>query len=303
MNMRIVASVVMAGVIGVAAPAGELDARTDSARGLLTGNVRVDLFGQRDLSAGPRLQGEGEARGAAAEKSPWLAAGLSLVLPGSGEFYAESYVKSAVFLAIEIAAWSLAYTYDKKGDEQTDFFEAFADEHWSVVRYGQYTEDNLDPPRPPYNWLLPGTEGLAPWDRVDWNELNRMEREIGGYYSHSLPRRPEQQYYELIGKYTQYNQGWDDADPTLPPDYEVMKANLTANFKYYSAERGKANDYYSTAKTFVTIAVVNHIVSAIDAAWSAASYNKKIHLQGSVHSYPVGGSMAVVPALGARYDL
>jgi len=138
---------------------------------------------------------------------------------------------------------------------------------------------------------------------VDWNELNRMEREIGGYYSHSLPRRPEQQYYELIGKYTQYNQGWDDADPTLPPDYEVMKANLTANFKYYSAERGKANDYYSTAKTFVTIAVVNHIVSAIDAAWSAASYNKKIHLQGSVHSYPVGGSMAVVPALGARYDL
>jgi len=82
-----------------------------------------------------------------------------------------------------------------------------------------------------------------------------------------------------------------------------MKANLTANFKYYSVERGKANDYYSTAKTFVTIAVVNHIVSAIDAAWSAASYNKKIHLQGSVHSYPVGGSMAVVPALGARYDL
>ncbi len=268
----------------------------------LTGNARIDLFRQSSDRAGTFVQDQGTGL---PRKSPWLAAGMSLVVPGAGEFYAESYWKSALFLAVEVGAWVLAYQYDRKGDRQTDFFQNFANQHWSVVQYAQYTIDNLvDPSKRPYyeqNVFLPGTGGLPPWQRVNWDVLNAMEREIGGFYSHTLPPYGEQQYFELIGKYPQFNQGWDDANLTLPPDYFVIKANLTPRYLYYSEERGKANDYYRNATTFVTVALINHVVSAIDAAWSTSSYNRAV-AEGTVHSVPGPYGMAYVPAIGVRYE-
>jgi len=44
---------------------------------------------------------------------------------------------------------------------------------------------------------------------VNLGELNRLEGDLGGYYSHQLPPHGEQ-YYEEIGKYPQFNVGWDD---------------------------------------------------------------------------------------------
>jgi hypothetical protein len=235
-------------------------------------------------------------------KSPLLAAGMSAVLPGAGEFYAGSYVKSAAFLAVEVGLWIAAYSYDKKGDRQTDFFQGFADTHWSVVRYGSYAvASGLAPTDGNYQWLIPGTEGLQPWQRVNWNELNRMERDIaatdaGRYYSHVLPRYGEQQYYELIGKYPQFNQGWDDS----PSSFAYGDA-LTARFVYYAAERGKANDYYNTASTMTAIVIVNHIVSMIDAAFTAAAYNRGLHAEGSSMTLPVPGGVQTIPAMTMRY--
>ena len=59
---------------------------------------------------------------------------MSLLVPGSGEFYAQSYWKAAAFFAIEVAAWALAYTYDKKGDKQTDYFQNFANGNWECLQ-------------------------------------------------------------------------------------------------------------------------------------------------------------------------
>lgn len=279
---------------------GDLRATTAPEPLQLTGNLRVDLFA--DLSvAPPSLQIE---EASPPRKSPWLAAGLSFVLPGAGEFYAESYWKSALFLAVEVAAWTVAYTQDRKGDRQTESFEAYANTHWNVVQYAERSQA-LAPGGGVYNWLIAGTEGRPPWERVNWAELNRMERDIAGtlpgrYYSHTLPLWGEQQYYELIGKYQQFYQGWDDADPSLD-DYDEIAARLQAGgtrFTYYAGERGKANDFYSVAGTAVTIAILNHIVSALDAAWSAGSYNG---MHASVGALPAGGGMARVPAARLEY--
>jgi len=265
-----------------------------------TGSVRVDLLGEAAMSRGPAAGGRADSMGHAGGKSPWLAAGMSLVVPGAGQAYNGDYWKTALFLAVEVGAWALAYHYDKKGDQQTDYFQGYADEHWDVVQYGQYTEGNLKPSRPPYNWRIPGTEGRPPWEQVNWAELNRMERDIGGYYSHTLPPHGEQQYYELIGKYPQFNQGWDDADLSLPPNYDVIKANLTPQFTYYAGERGKANEYYSSATTYVTIALVNHVVSAIEAAWSAPRDNG-VHAEAGLQVVPTQFGMTPVPVMRVQY--
>jgi hypothetical protein len=127
---------------------------------------------------------------------------------------------------------------------------------------------------------------------VDWGELNRLERAIGTFFSHTLPPYGEQQYFELIGKYPQFNQGWDDA----PANFDYGDP-LTPRFRYYSVERGKANDHYATATTFVTIALVNHALSAVDAAWSAAGFNHA-HAEASLRTMPGGG---LVPTVTLTY--
>jgi hypothetical protein len=270
---------------------------------VLTGNLRADLFG----GALPDGTPAGALQDAPAEisgrKSVWLAASMSLVVPGAGEVYAESYWKAAAFFAAEVAAWSIAYSYDKKGDRQTDFFEGFAQQHWNAYRYARWTVDHASDIHPGFGSTTAYETMFLPNEQVDWAVLNQLERDLGEWYSHSLPRYGEQQYYELIGKYQQFYQGWDDADAALTT-YGQITAKLTnqsTRFKYYSVERGKANDFYSTASTAVTIAIVNHILSAIDAAWSAGSYNS-VHASVGMQAVPVGGRMAHAPVVKVSYS-
>jgi hypothetical protein len=266
-----------------------------------TGNLRVDFFGRGELHESPAVADQDQAVHALPHKSPWLAGGMSLLVPGAGEFYAESYWKAAAFLAVDVAVFLVAYHYDKQGNRQTDYFQNFANQHWSVVQYANYAEKNLTPSgHAPYLWLIPGTEGLPPWKRVNWAELHRMESDIGGYYSHQLPPYGEQQYYELIGKYPQFNQGWDDANLLLPSDYETIKANLTSEYSYYGGERGKANTYYERATTFVVVAIINHIISAIDAAWTAHAFNKNVQAEVGLQTIPAGEKVTQVPVVKVR---
>ncbi len=267
----------------------------------LSGNIRVDLFGLEQLkSSTPALQQS--TTDTPSRKSPWVAAGLSVLVPGSGEFYAQSYWKAAAFFAIEVAAWALAYTYDKKGDKQTDYFQDFANVHWNVNRYAQWTLDNGNAINPTVDlapYRDPAT-GIIVNGTVNWGKLNHLESALGNWYSHNLPPYGEQQYYELIGKYEQFYQGWDDANYSLPGYYDVAKANLSPEFQWYAGERGKANDYYSKASTFIAVAIVNHVISAIDAAWTAGSYNK-VHAEVGMQSVPAGGYYAQVPVVKVRY--
>jgi hypothetical protein len=270
--------------------------------GHMTGNLRVDFFGQRSLN---KVLDEQETLPVTGQrKSPFLAAGLSLVVPGSGEFYAESYWKAAAFFALDVAAWALAYSFDKQGDRQTDYYQDFANQRWSVVRYGEYAYDHLlttEQQAQYANWRVPGTDGRPPWEQVNWSVLNAMERAIGAtehgrYYSHTLAPFGDQQYYEMIGKYDQFNQGWDDAPPVFS-----FGDPVTPNFLFYSGERGKANTYYSRASTAVTIAIINHVLSALDAAWSASSYNS-VHAQVGVQYVPRGPVLGQVTVVKLSYD-
>jgi len=261
----------------------------------LTGHARVDLVGQSEMWDAPPEKSASAGEHPEGWKSPWLAGGLSLVIPGSGEIYAGNYWKAAIFLAIEAMAITYAVTNHNKGDDQTAYYQSYAEAHWNVVRYAQWTEDNLAPASgAPYLWDLGNGQ-------VNWSEVNRMEREIGGWYSHTLPPYQSQQYYELIGKYPQFAQGWDDAQPNASASYDEAKAELSYNYLYYSGERGKANDYYSKSQTGVIIIVVNHILSAADAAWTASSHNKGLNAGIGLQAVPPGARSLAGPAVKLSY--
>lgn len=207
------------------------------------------------------------------KKSPFLAGILSLLVPGAGEIYSEEYLKAGIFIALEAAVITTAVIYDGKGDDKTTEFQNYADDYtnnhpvtghnWSVVRYAEWLNQyegasiSINP-----------DETLPPWQRVNWAELNAAEKG-----SHKLPRYGEQQYYELIGKYHQYSSGWNDF--TGGPN----KDQISPNFLFYAAMRGDANDLYSVASTAVIGIYINHFLSALDAVWSAVSFNKDLAVQ------------------------
>jgi|SRR5690554_145850 len=251
----------------------------------LTGNLYNDskiLFDNYNAKELPEISFQVENK-----KSPFLAGLMSLVVPGAGEIYAGEYWKAAAFAAIEAAVITTAVIYDGKGDDQTEKFEAFADEHWSVVKYAQYTINH----HPELNGVDPGIiisndESLPPWRRINWVLLNQYE--LG---HHKLPPHGDQQYYELIGKYHHYSPGWDDYDGGENTQL------LSPNFKFYSKERGKANDFYTTAKTAVIGIYINHFLSALDAVWSTITYNKSLAVKMRVEQTQLADHVELIPTL------
>lgn len=274
---------------------------------IFTGNPKVDLFNESmTFQSESVLNSDSQENQITQKKSPFIAGGMSLLVPGAGEIYAGSYIKAGLFLAIEAGAWVFYFKYLKKGDDQTNFFQNFADgrtdlrptwdtneperyrTRWDVIRYYEwsYANKSIINPQGDFsdisNAIINNDITLPPWERIDWESLNALERAIGKWYSHTLHHHGEQQYYELIGKYPQYNQGWFDAD-----SYNFTYGDqLTATFKEYSKMRGLANDYYYKAKTAATVALVNHVISAFDAYFTVLSYNRKIKLEANYKEQP-----------------
>ena len=239
------------------------------------------------------------------KRSPLLAGGLSLILPGAGQFYNKDYWKTAIFMVIEIAAISTAIIYDGKGDDQTESYQNFANstEGWDVDKYAHWSVDNA-------RRINPGIEENDPvlniFDGngdVIWSKLNTLETAIGSWYSHQLAPFDDQQYYEMIGKYQQFNPGWSDySDADYPPDGYTYPDPVTSTFSWYADERGKANDYYNVASTAVVIVVANHVLSAIEAALAANSYNRSFKANVSLQSRSIGHYREYFPKLNLSYN-
>ncbi|MEA2031152.1 MAG: DUF5683 domain-containing protein, partial [candidate division Zixibacteria bacterium] len=115
-------------------------------------------------------------------RSPAKAFFMSLVVPGAGQFYNKSKLKSIGFFGVEVASWLLYSKWHSEADDMTDEFEKFNRDHWSE-------ED--------YDTLLSWTYGQTDDELVDAVEI-----------SHHLPDTRTQQYYEMTGKYDQFAWGW-----------------------------------------------------------------------------------------------
>jgi hypothetical protein len=163
----------------------------------------------------------------------------SLVIPGTGEFYAHSKIKAFLFFGADVACWSLYFSYHKKGKNKENQYKAFADSCWEEVRYSDW-----------------------------WDELDSTARKN---YSHTLPDGHNQQYYEMIGKYNQFAFAWKDFIDSATAGPKLM----TPYRSHYLDLRAQSNNLLDKAKYSAMFSLANHILSAFDAAIAVRKHNKK----------------------------
>ncbi|MFI5253019.1 MAG: hypothetical protein ACHQQQ_11380 [Bacteroidota bacterium] len=283
------------------------------------GNSSVDLFGQNTLPdkkfmfPDTSYHMQDMASEESGRKSPWIAGLLSLAVPGAGEFYSHSYTKAGIFAAIEAAAWIVHFRYNKMGQDGDTFLKAYVNQHYNVSQYlrwtyrntGVLTNNTVDPSK-----YYPGggtTYDSPPYSNLDWNELNDLERAVGGAayngYTEALPFYGVEQYYKVLAKYDQFSTGWDDADTSaITPGNLPLTSRSRGEQSYYDTQRAIKNHYYDIATGYLSVVLVNHIISAFDAAWSATRYNKSLHANLNMNMVPTVTGMEPLMTIHLTYD-
>lgn len=204
-------------------------------------------------------------------KSPILGAVFSGILPGTGEFYAKSFLKAAIFFGIEAGLWTAYSIYESNGDEQTEDYQNYANQYWDVYKYATWLKEQN----------FSGSDGIdLSADKYNLRkQVNVVEAQN---FSHQLPPYGAQQYYELIGKYQNFVAGWADADLNVMNrnNYITYKTDM---FVGYSYDRQEANDYYNKSSTTLSLIILNHVLSSADAAWSVSMFNKDLKVKTGIH--------------------
>ena len=231
------------------------------------------------------------------KKSVGRAALYSAVLPGAGQYYNGSVWKTILFAGIEVAAWTAYFVYDSKGDQSDADMRSFADMNWSEHKYWSWLFDkaqkqgdidlptntltNIDPETGIEYPLESGIVFLVEYDQDVINSLRFLEEEFN--HTHKLPETKTQQYYEMIYKYlTQFGNAWDDAD--FYTTYYGNTNTLTPQMFTYRDMRNQTNEYFDNATAAINVILINHLLSALEAAWSARVYNKDLDIKLSAHN-------------------
>ncbi len=211
-------------------------------------------------------------------KSVMRAALYSAVIPGTGQYYAGSIWKAALFAGIEIAGWTVYFVNTSNGDKQETQMEAYADDHWSEQKYWSRlyydARDRGLSDLPQYD--IDENNIIIDFDAEIANSLRYLEDALG--HTHRLPETKTQQYYEMIVKYlTQFGNGWEDAN--FYSTYYGNTNNMTAQMFSYRDMRNEMNEYYDVASMATNVILINHVLSALDAAWTASRYNREITMK------------------------
>lgn len=223
-------------------------------------------------------------------KSPFLAAMLSLAVPGLGEVYVGDNVwRGVIFAGLEAGLWIEMFHWNHRGDDSTLTFQSYSDKHWSTYWYADSLDTVLSEHNVPDSLFANGSSIKS---------INRAERLLDSIYAsdpsgdpftHQLqdPAIDNQQYYEMISKYPlQYLRGWD---------------NL-GNFNQASASRAELNSEYDIGRIFLYGIFLNHALSAIDAALLARDHNSALRLHGDIIERPLpDGTLGFVPAARIEY--
>lgn len=177
----------------------------------------------------------------------------SLIIPGTGEFYAGSKIKAALFFGLDVTLWALYFNYHGKGKDKENEYKDFANGHWSEEEYKYWLWDSV------YNREI---DYAIVSDTFPFKDENGKHT----YFSHHLPDQKTDQYFEMIGKYDQFRFGWDD----FPEEsLEQIRRNV------YLDLRRDSNDWLNKATYSAMFSLANHILSAFDAAIAVKKYNRK----------------------------
>ncbi|MGH1363572.1 MAG: DUF5683 domain-containing protein [Calditrichia bacterium] len=243
-----------------------------------------------DLQESPDISGSGK-------KSVGMSVMLSALIPGAGQAYSGAYWKSAIFLAAEVTGWAVNRSYNKKGKDKDTEFKAFAHENWSEYRYWSYVNylagdvaevENFT--QYPYD-VVTSNDGrefyLIDEQFYNANQAqieadmraveNRLPQSYG--FTHDLPETETQQYFEMIGKYPeQFGNAWSDAD--FRSRYSGYRDGVITPFnESYTIMRDESNQFYNKAGYGTMTIMINHLIAAIDAGFTARRFNNNLQVE------------------------
>lgn len=248
-------------------------------------------------------------------RSPKVAMFLSLIVPGLGQAYTKHYVKAGVFVALEATAIGLSVACSNLGKKKYDEGIKFANQNFDFNKFNTYYNELSDyilrqeggdsaaitPTQEKLNGIYFDTlHGItAAFNQKSAEFYRDLEGQSNPYVQGWKDCEPTlKEITEFTGedkkfirntnyefKYLPYP---DPTDSTLK--YLVVRFDTAGNkldsglFGYspnqstYSTMISKSNDYYKLANTILTVMIINHLVSAVDALIGAMSYNN--HLLG-----------------------
>lgn len=132
-------------------------------------------------------------------RSPKKAFFLSFILPGLGEFYSRGHwARVAVPFGIELTSYVMLAVIRDQYNDLTQKYEEYADAHYSHAKFHEW-----------YQYILNSDTSVV---------------RVADIFSHDsiyyeVYRNKTSDFYEMIGKYDMFVQGWDDADPYMTQGY------------------------------------------------------------------------------------
>lgn len=263
--------------------------------------INLEIAGSGMTAAGsPSRQAVNDAD----ELNPGKALLLSAILPGAGQYSIGSNWKAAIFLTIEIAAWTGVIYYYNAGQDKDGEFKDYADEHFAESIYRTIEFDLARSPQWGDSGTYTGTE--PEWIEETWDTKISYLPSQG--FTHEMPTQEErnanknddQQYYEMIGKYIhQFGFGWDDAygDDAGTPWFDGSSPNSV----YYMDMRHESNTLLDYSSLAIQIAMLNHVASALDASFTVRAMKRKARAKVSFRDVRYNDKQVLVGGLSLRW--
>lgn len=230
-------------------------------------------------------------------KSPKRAFLMSVLVPGSGEFWAGSKKRALLFFGLEVLGQGIRLNWKGKGNDLEDDFRARADSTydpwnylaWRDSRNSRFSSITHTLPCSAYVKAAPSSVPVPDAIR-------------------DCPGSDKQQFYELIGKYDQFVSGWEDIVDVTGNRVEFTEVDSAENFQSeirlsYEIDRDESNKYLKRASTLGGLILVNHVLSAIDASRVARARSEGQHEAAidrrTRFGLALGGSAGTTPMLMA----